>query len=208
MSCLHKDLSLLVQGINIVARRCVCSGTVYKSGEIFIVCICYWASHSGIAGANLLLESWLTIEKRLREVIVFLCAQMYFIVIHITFRSSLLNESFISRPEMFQTKFREFDGVWNLLIYHVYVRQVVLKTWQISVWVSCKVYWCGPNSISLQFCFLWILEKYSGNEWMHLARDRDQWLAVVNTVMNLPFPEKTGKFLASWLITGFYNPYS
>jgi hypothetical protein len=25
-----------------------------------------------------------------------------------------------------------------------------------------------------------------GLDWMHLARDRDQWRVVVNTVMNLP----------------------
>jgi hypothetical protein len=25
-------------------------------------------------------------------------------------------------------------------------------------------------------------------EWINLARDRDQWRAVVNTVMNLPIP--------------------
>jgi hypothetical protein len=27
-----------------------------------------------------------------------------------------------------------------------------------------------------------------GVDWMHLAQDRDQWWAVVNTVMNLQFP--------------------
>jgi hypothetical protein len=25
-------------------------------------------------------------------------------------------------------------------------------------------------------------------EWIHMAQDRDQWRAVVNTVMNLPVP--------------------
>jgi hypothetical protein len=27
--------------------------------------------------------------------------------------------------------------------------------------------------------------EWEGVEWMHLAQDRDQWLAVVNTVMDL-----------------------
>jgi hypothetical protein len=31
-----------------------------------------------------------------------------------------------------------------------------------------------------------------GVGWIHLAEDRDQWLAVVNTVMNLWVPQKTG----------------
>jgi hypothetical protein len=29
-------------------------------------------------------------------------------------------------------------------------------------------------------------------DWMHLAEDRDQWLAPVNTVMNLRLPQKAG----------------
>jgi hypothetical protein len=29
---------------------------------------------------------------------------------------------------------------------------------------------------------------WEGVDWMHLAYDRDQWRAVVNTVMNLPVP--------------------
>jgi hypothetical protein len=27
--------------------------------------------------------------------------------------------------------------------------------------------------------------RWEGVDWLHLAQDRDQWLAVVNTVMNL-----------------------
>jgi hypothetical protein len=32
---------------------------------------------------------------------------------------------------------------------------------------------------------------------MHLVQDRDQWLAVVKTVMNLLVPYKAGNFLTS-----------
>jgi hypothetical protein len=36
-----------------------------------------------------------------------------------------------------------------------------------------------------------------GVDWMHLAQDRGQWWAVVNTVMNLPVPQNAGNFLTS-----------
>jgi hypothetical protein len=29
---------------------------------------------------------------------------------------------------------------------------------------------------------------WHGKDWIHLAQDRDQWRALVNTVMNLQFP--------------------
>jgi hypothetical protein len=32
-------------------------------------------------------------------------------------------------------------------------------------------------------------------EWIHLAQDREQWRALVNTVMNLPVSIKGGEFL-------------
>jgi hypothetical protein len=32
-------------------------------------------------------------------------------------------------------------------------------------------------------------------DWMHLVQDMDRWRAVVNTVMNLQVPLKTGDFL-------------
>jgi hypothetical protein len=34
-------------------------------------------------------------------------------------------------------------------------------------------------------------------DWMHLSHDRDQLQALVNTVMNLRFPQKAGNFLTS-----------
>jgi hypothetical protein len=33
---------------------------------------------------------------------------------------------------------------------------------------------------------------WEGVNWMHLARDRDQWQAFVNIVMNLQLPQKKG----------------
>jgi len=34
-------------------------------------------------------------------------------------------------------------------------------------------------------------------DWIHQVQDRDQWLAVVSTVMNLWVPWKSGSFLLS-----------
>jgi hypothetical protein len=34
-------------------------------------------------------------------------------------------------------------------------------------------------------------------DWIHLAQDRDQWRAALNTVMNLPVPKKAVNLLTS-----------
>jgi hypothetical protein len=34
-------------------------------------------------------------------------------------------------------------------------------------------------------------------DWNHLAKDRDQWRALVNTAKNLRVPQKAGNFLTS-----------
>jgi hypothetical protein len=34
----------------------------------------------------------------------------------------------------------------------------------------------------------WILEGWDGMDWIELAQDRDQWRALVSTVMNLLVP--------------------
>jgi hypothetical protein len=44
----------------------------------------------------------------------------------------------------------------------------------------------------------WILEiGWGGVGWVDLAQDRDQWRALVNTVMNLSVTKNVGKFLNS-----------
>jgi len=37
------------------------------------------------------------------------------------------------------------------------------------------------------------------NNWMQLAQDRDQWWALVNTVMNLRVTSMAGNLLSSWV---------
>jgi hypothetical protein len=34
----------------------------------------------------------------------------------------------------------------------------------------------------------WILERWNGVEWIDMAQDREQWRALVNTVLNLRVP--------------------
>jgi len=42
----------------------------------------------------------------------------------------------------------------------------------------------------------WILGKETeGVDWMHLARDKYQWQALMNTIMNIWIAKKAGNFL-------------
>jgi hypothetical protein len=44
---------------------------------------------------------------------------------------------------------------------------------------------------------------WDGKDCIGVALDRDQWRALVNTVMNFPVPYNTGKFLSSCTIGSF-----
>jgi hypothetical protein len=41
-------------------------------------------------------------------------------------------------------------------------------------------------------------DKWDGMDWIDLAQDRDQWWALVNTIMNLQVPQNAGEVL-EWL---------
>jgi hypothetical protein len=40
-------------------------------------------------------------------------------------------------------------------------------------------------------------------DWIDLAQDRNQWMALVNTVMNIRVPLISEKFVSSYTIGGF-----
>jgi hypothetical protein len=44
---------------------------------------------------------------------------------------------------------------------------------------------------------------WDGMDWIDLAQDREQWRALVNTVMNLRVLQNAGKFLSGCTIGGF-----
>jgi hypothetical protein len=44
---------------------------------------------------------------------------------------------------------------------------------------------------------------WCGMDWIDLAQDRDQWKALVNTIMNLRVPYISGKFFSSYTIGSF-----
>jgi hypothetical protein len=45
--------------------------------------------------------------------------------------------------------------------------------------------------------------KWGGMAWIDLAKKRDQWMALVNTVMNPQNPQNVGKFLSSCTTSNF-----
>jgi hypothetical protein len=45
--------------------------------------------------------------------------------------------------------------------------------------------------------------SWDGMDWTDLDQNRNQWRALVNTVMNLRVPYNTGKFLSSCTVGGF-----
>jgi hypothetical protein len=44
--------------------------------------------------------------------------------------------------------------------------------------------------------------EWDGVDWIDIAHDKDQWRALVNTVMNLRAPLNAGKFLRGCTISG------
>jgi hypothetical protein len=48
--------------------------------------------------------------------------------------------------------------------------------------------------------------EWDATDWIDLAKDRDQWSALVNKVMNLRVPSISVKLLGSCTIRGFSTP--
>jgi hypothetical protein len=44
---------------------------------------------------------------------------------------------------------------------------------------------------------------WDGMDWIDVAQNRDQWMALVYTVMNLRVPLSAGKFLSSCTVDSF-----
>jgi hypothetical protein len=44
-------------------------------------------------------------------------------------------------------------------------------------------------------------------DWMHLVQDRDQWRALMITVLKFRFPYKAGNFLISWVPIGLQEGF-
>jgi hypothetical protein len=45
--------------------------------------------------------------------------------------------------------------------------------------------------------------RCEGVDWIHLARNRDEWQVLANTAMNLRVPKKAGSFLTSLATVSF-----
>jgi hypothetical protein len=45
--------------------------------------------------------------------------------------------------------------------------------------------------------------RWNDVDWIDMAQDRDQWRALVNTVLNLRVQQNVGKFLSGCIISGF-----
>jgi hypothetical protein len=49
----------------------------------------------------------------------------------------------------------------------------------------------------------WILGRWDGVDWIDIAQNRDQWRALVNTIMNLRVPLNAGTLFSGCTIGSF-----